>query len=109
MPDDANDPNATKDDDGASNKNLLRITTRDILARKIETVFDPVTDVSPPPPNNSRPFCNFMVKDMPMYVHPELIQDRELRVTLVGEDPEMTEEGETTVEKKKKLEDDDIF
>mmetsp|Transcript_9477 Transcript_9477/g.20039 ORF Transcript_9477/g.20039 Transcript_9477/m.20039 type:complete len:286 (+) Transcript_9477:113-970(+) len=109
LPDDANDPNATKDDDDASNKNLLRITTRDIFARKIETVFDPATDVSPPPSNNSRPFCNFMVKGMPMYVHPELLQDRELRVKLVGEDPEMTEEGEITVEKKKKLEDDDIF
>lgn len=64
---------------------LVRITTRDILARKVETVFDPKTDVSSPPKQTSRPFCNFIVKDAPMFVHQELVRDHELRVQLLGE------------------------
>ena len=64
---------------------LIRITTRDILARKVETVFDPKTDVSLPPKQNSRPFCNFVVNGAPMFVHQELVRDNELRVQLLGE------------------------
>ncbi len=109
LPFDVHNPNATKSDDDTSKNNLLRITTRDILARKVEVVFDPATDVTPPPSNNSRPFCNFMVKGMPMYVHPELIEDRELRAKLVCEDPSNLEEEEIAAGKKKKLEDDDLF
>ena len=69
---------------------LVRITTRDILARKVETVFDPKTDVSSPPKHNSRPFCNFIVKGAPMFVHQELVRDHELRVQLLGENAIMS-------------------
>ncbi len=72
-------------DEGADNY-LLRMITRDIFARKIETVFDPTTDVTAPSSSNSRPFCNFMVRGLPFYVHPELINNHDLRVQLVGEE-----------------------
>ena len=68
---------------------LARIVTRDILARRVETVFDPATDVSTPPNGITRPFCNFVVKGTPMYVHPELLHDDELRAQLFGEDPQL--------------------
>ena len=85
-------------------QNLVRIITRDILARKVETVFDPKTDVSPPPSSTSRPFCNFMVKGLPMYVHPELIHDYKLRLQLVGE--ESKDSGATN---KMKVDDDEFL
>ena len=72
-------------DEGTDNY-LLRMVTRDILARRIETIFDPTTDVTAPSSSNSRPFCNFMVKGLPFYIHPELINNHELRAQLVGEE-----------------------
>jgi len=93
-------------DDGDMKPPLVKIITRDILARRIETVFDPTTDVSPPPKNNSRPFCNFMVKGLPMYVHPELIDDYKLRVQLLGEEPQ---QANADARNKKKLEDDEFL
>jgi hypothetical protein len=63
---------------------LVRIITRDILTRRVETIFDPARDVAPPPTVTSRPFCNFLVRGIPMYVHPELIHDDELRYRLLG-------------------------
>lgn len=68
---------------------LARIVTRDILARRVVTVFDPATDVSTPPNGITRPFCNFVVRGTPMYVHPELLHDDELRAQLFGEDPQL--------------------
>ena len=35
---------------GSGRGGLVRIITRDILARKVETIFDPAIDVTPPPP-----------------------------------------------------------
>jgi hypothetical protein len=93
-------------DDVDIKHSLVKIITRDILARRIETVFDPATDVSPPPKNNSRPFCNFMVKGLPMYVHPELIDDYKLRVQLLGEEPQ---QANADARNKKKLEDDEFL
>ena len=96
----------------AANKHLVKIITRDILARKVETIFDPATDVSPPPSNISRPFCNFLVKNtsgswLPMYVHPEiLVHDDKLRMQLVGEPPQVNTE---TMQKKNKLDDDEFL
>lgn len=72
-------------DEGPDNYRL-RMVTRDILARRVETIFDPTTDVTAPSSSNSRPFCNFMVKGLPFYIHPELINNHELRVQLVGEE-----------------------
>mmetsp|Transcript_11410 Transcript_11410/g.21065 ORF Transcript_11410/g.21065 Transcript_11410/m.21065 type:complete len:271 (-) Transcript_11410:88-900(-) len=88
------------------NQNLVRIITRDILARRVETIFDPTTDVSPPPNGNSRPFCNFMVKGLPMYVHKEMVHDYKLRVQLVGEEPQ---QEDAEARNKKKLDDDEFL
>ena len=106
--DDGSDTTITTND--AIDKHLIKIVTRDILARRVETIFNPETDVLPPPNNNSRPFCNFMVgftsgkPAMPMYVHPELVHDYKLRVQLVGEPPK-----EEDVEAMRKKTDDDEF
>jgi hypothetical protein len=67
---------------------------------KVETVFDPKTDVEQY--SGIRPFCNFVAKGIPLYVHPELILDDELRVDLVGEE-------EATPKDKTIKEDDDGF
>lgn len=80
----------------------IRMITRDILARRVETIFNPDTDVTPPPGNNTRPFCNFMIHNKPYYIHPDLVQDYKVRVKLVGE-------GEKIVEEVKKKTDDDEF
>ena len=84
----------------------VKIITCDVLARRVETIFDPNTDVSPPPKNNSRPFCNFVVKGLPMYVHPELISDYNLRVQLLGEEPQ---QANADARNKQKLEDDEFL
>lgn len=82
---------------------LLKATTRNIAAMKVETIFDPKTDVEQY--SGIRPFCNFVAKGVPLYVHPELIMDDELRIALVGE-----EKGAQKDEKpSKKEEDDDGF
>lgn len=101
---------ATNVNDDA-NKHLVKIITRDILAREVETIFDPATDVSPPPSNISRPFCNFLVKNtsgswLPAYVHPELVHDDKLRMQLVGEPPQVNTE---TMQKKTKVDDDEFL
>lgn len=82
----------------------VRMVTRDILARRVETIFNPSADVSPPS-KNTRPFCNFMVRDQPFYIHPDLVQDNILRRELVGD------EGEAKVDdgEKKKVDDDEFL
>lgn len=87
----------------STNNHLVRIITRDLLSRRVETTFDPTIDVYPPPKNNTRPFCNFMVNGLPFYVHPEMVHDQSLRVQLVGE-----EEPQKEVPKNK-LDDDEFF
>lgn len=82
---------------------LIRMVTRDILARKVETVFDPTKDVTAPSSSNSRPFCNFIVKGLPFYIHPQLIQNEQLRVQLVGE------EKRDKVDTKTKTDDDEFL
>ena len=91
--------------DELDNSYLLRMVTRDILARKVETVFDPTKDVTAPSSGNSRPFCNFMVKGLPFYVHPELIINHELRVQLVGEE----QRDEVDAKNKTKTDDDEFL
>lgn len=81
-------------------RNLLRATTRDILAREVVTVFDP-KDVTAST-NNARPFCNFMLGGRPFYVHPELVNDDKLRAQLVGEPPQEQD-------KKIRKDDDEFF
>jgi len=64
-------------------KELIKATWRNLFVVKQETVFDPLIDTSPY--NGNRPFCNFFVKGIPLYVHPELIMDDTLRKNLLGE------------------------
>jgi len=109
----ANETDETNEDDattvdGKNNQNLVRVVTRDILAREVETVFNPATDVSPPPNNNSRPFCNFMVMgDKPMYVHADLIHDYKLKVQLLGQ--EEVPQQQEAAKNKQKLDDDEFL
>jgi len=65
---------------------LIKAQTRNIFALPVETVFDPYTDVinENVAKKNNRPFCNFIAKGVPLYVHPNLVLDEELRVLLVG-------------------------
>jgi hypothetical protein len=87
------------------NNQLIRMVTRDIFARKVETVFDPTKDVTAPSSSNSRPFCNFMVKGLPFYIHPQLIQNEELRVQLVGEE----KQDKVDTKNKTKTDDDEFL
>uniref|UniRef100_A0A6U3UR26 Transmembrane protein n=1 Tax=Ditylum brightwellii TaxID=49249 RepID=A0A6U3UR26_9STRA len=90
-------------------KELVKATTRNVMAMQVETIFDPATDVSKPNKGNFRPFCNFMVNGtIPMYVHPELVSDDTLRVQLVGEEEKLSEEEEAR-QKKLRKDDDDEF
>jgi hypothetical protein len=61
---------------------MITATTRNIFARKVETTFHPQKDVVPY--NGWRPFCNFIAKGVPMYIHPELLSDKRLCSLLVG-------------------------
>lgn len=68
---------------------LLKATTRNIFSFKCETIFDPTSKTSTDIQHlgqfqTYRPFCNFMVKGKPFFIHPELIQDDVLRVQLLG-------------------------
>ena len=97
-------PDAQEGNEADNNQLLIRMVTRDILARKVETIFDPSKDVATPSSSNSRPFCNFMVNGLPFYIHPELITDNELRVQLVGE-----EKKDDDIKNKTKTDDDEFL
>ncbi|KAL3804657.1 hypothetical protein HJC23_008472 [Cyclotella cryptica] len=84
---------------------LVRIVTRDVFARKVVTVFDPNMDVSRPGSGNSRPFCNFVVRGMPFYIHPDLLTDGKLRVQLLREEGLENAGGEI----KRKTDDDEFL
>ncbi len=89
------------------NSKLIQIKTTNIFGMEKITTFNPEIDVSPAPPNNRRPFCNFMVRDEPFYIHPELLGNDALRVQLLGE--EKIQELENNDKKSKKDLDDDGF
>lgn len=57
---------------------LLKATTRSLFARKVEHVFNPETDVKGVPGGTIRPFCSFLVKEKPLYIHEEMIHDPKL-------------------------------
>mmetsp|Transcript_15072 Transcript_15072/g.19692 ORF Transcript_15072/g.19692 Transcript_15072/m.19692 type:complete len:233 (-) Transcript_15072:748-1446(-) len=54
----------------------IKATTRSLVATEIETIFNPETEIGAAP--SSRPFCNFVAAGIPMYAHPELINDPRL-------------------------------
>jgi hypothetical protein len=60
---------------------LIKATTRNLLCQKIETVFDPATDVTPY--KGTRPFANFVAKDKIFFVHGDMLLDRTLRGQLL--------------------------
>jgi hypothetical protein len=64
-------------------KMLMKAVTINFFAMRVVTVFDPDTDVVHEP-KTYRPFCNFMVKDKPLFFHPQLLHDNELRIKLLG-------------------------
>ena len=100
------DDGAGEENNKLDNNQLIRMVTRDILARKVETVFDPTKDVAAPSSSNSRPFCNFMVKGLPFYIHSQLIHNDELRVQLVGEEKR---QHEVDTKNKTKTDDDEFL
>ena len=56
---------------------LLKAISRSLFLTQVETLFDPATDVLPY--KGLRPLCNFTVKGVPLYVHPEYLYDQEMR------------------------------
>jgi hypothetical protein len=62
---------------------LIKATWRNFLLMKQETVFDPALDVTEY--KGIRPFCNFVAKGIPFFIHMEILMDDELRKQLVGE------------------------
>ena len=105
------DADADADGDGAEKgqKMLMKATTINFFAMRVETVFDPDTDVNHDP-KTYRPFCNFMVKDKPLFFHPQLLHDDELRIKLLGvEKGTLIEESAKEDDGKKKDPDDDFL
>ena len=83
----------------------IKATTANILGMRVETTFDPSEDVGKAA--GSRPFCNFTAKGLPMYVHPEMVYDDDLRLQLIGAaDLENLEKAKEAAEKNK---DDDFL
>ena len=62
-----------------SDKSLLKATTRSIFLMPVVHVFDPETDIQGVPSGNIRPFCSFLAKSKPLYVHEQMIEDRTIR------------------------------
>ena len=86
--------------DYVEQKHLVKATTANILGMRVETIFDPATDVGKA--LGSRPFCNFTAKGLPMYVHPEMVYDDELRLQLIGQaDLELHEKAKEAAAKNK--------
>jgi hypothetical protein len=66
----------------AAQQYLVKATWRNFLVMRRETVFDPATDVQPY--KGIRPFCNFVAKGVPLFIHPEVLLDDKLRLQLLG-------------------------
>lgn len=75
---------APLEEDRAAQEFLVKATWRNFTLMKQETVFDPAVDVTEY--DGIRPFCNFVAKDVPMYIHPEILHDDALRTQLLGEE-----------------------
>jgi hypothetical protein len=59
---------------------LIKATTRSVFGMRKAVVFDPLTDITTY--SGSRPFANFVAKNVTLYAHPELLEDQ-LRVQLM--------------------------
>ena len=91
-----------------SGAQLVQVTTTNIFGMEKITIFDPEQDVSPAPSNNKRPFCNFMIKDEPYYIHPNLLNNEKLRIQLLGEE-KFDDENDEKKKNKKALDDDEFL
>lgn len=111
----------TKTNEQNNDTLLIKATTTNIFGMTKETIFNPKTDVTQPSSSKSgkhnyRPFCNFLVRDDPFYIHPELLDDEMLRIQLLGEelgrlvkdDDKDGGDNEEKMKKKKALDDDFI-
>ncbi len=115
-------------EEGTESRKMLKATSRNLLAMKVETIFDPFhnssgigikesghndTDVDVMHnPSSYRPFCNFEVRGKPFFIHPELIHDEHLRHALIGypkEDNAVDAQEDGTKTKKRKDPDDDFL
>mmetsp|Transcript_25695 Transcript_25695/g.29348 ORF Transcript_25695/g.29348 Transcript_25695/m.29348 type:complete len:270 (-) Transcript_25695:8-817(-) len=71
-------------ENSSDEKKWVKATWRNLFVMRQEIVFDAAKDALPY--NGLRPFCNFSVNGIPLYVHPELIMDDSLRKMLLGGD-----------------------
>jgi len=111
---------AADDDDAAAtakanscNHYMIKATTRSVFGWKKEVVFDPATDITPY--KGTRPFANFVAKDVVLYAHPEMLDDK-LRQQLLypkGTIEENKQSGGTNegipTSSKTAVKDDDLF
>ena len=75
---------------------LYKATTRSLFLQRIETVFDPKTEVTRYS-GYFKPLCNFIVRDnIYLYVHPEKVYDKTLRESLPLKKEKSEEEEEDT-------------
>lgn len=93
---------------------LLKATTRNLFSMKCETIFDPSQVKHIGEFQTYRPFCNFMVKDKHFFIHPELLQDDDLRIQLLGKEkgtliPNHSDGMTDTKKNEKKKDPDDDF
>lgn len=62
---------------------LLRAISKSLFLTRIETVFDPENNPDDIIPYKGfRPLCNFVVREKPLYVHPEYVYSAALRKQL---------------------------
>jgi hypothetical protein len=90
---------------------LLKATTRNLFSMKCETIFDPSQVKHIGEFQTYRPFCNFMVKDKHFFIHPELLQDDDLRIQLLGKEKGtlVPDHSDGMTDTKKKTDPDDDF
>lgn len=59
---------------------LYKAISKSLFLGTVETVFDPDVDLEPY--KGLRPMCNFLAKNVPLYVHPQQVHNQELRAAL---------------------------
>lgn len=81
---------------------MVKVTTCNIFGMDKETIFNPKIDIRQPS-SSYRPFCNFLIRNDPFYIHPELLDDEKLRIQLLGEElGRLGDDGNCNDEERKK-------
>lgn len=104
-----------------SSQYLLKATTRSVFGWKTSYTFDPSKDIIEPY-HGVRPFANFSVNKVPLYVHPELVDSITRQLLLLRSindecisnstqesQQQQREEGIPKTNKKSNSNDDDFF